>query len=113
MQHPGLKHPIFLKMDIEGAEYELLDLIVQSQDNVAGIAIEFHEPLSNIEVICRFALQLNLRVTNVHVNNCLPKGEHNNTEPSIEISFSRHMGIGDRKGYLIRSNVTTIRRVHP
>lgn len=98
MQHPGLKHPVFLKMDIEGAEYELLDLIVLSQDNIAGIAIEFHEPISNIEAICHFVAELNLPVTNVHVNNCLPKREQENNQPSIEISFSRHMGIGDSKG---------------
>ena len=98
LQHPGLKHPIFLKMDIEGAEYELLDQIVQNQDNIAGIAIEFHDPLSNIDVISHFAAELKLRVTNVHANNCLPKKNKSNTEPSIEISFSRYMGIAERKG---------------
>ena len=85
-------------MDIEGAEYELLDLIVQNQNYIAGIAIEFHNPLSNIKAISHFAAELNLRVANVHVNNCLPKGNKSNTEPSIEISFSRHMGIAKHKG---------------
>ena len=98
MQNPELRHPIFLKMDIEGAEYELLDLVVQSQQEICGLAIEFHQPLHNIEAIGYFAKQLNLNITNVHVNNCLPKRDHHNTEPCIEISFSCHKGIEKPEG---------------
>ena len=87
-----------LKMDIEGAEYELLDLVVQSQQEICGLAIEFHQPLHNIEAIGYFAKQLNLNITNVHVNNCLPKRDLHNTEPCIEISFSCHKGIEKPEG---------------
>ncbi len=98
MEHQGLEYPVFLKIDIEGAEYELLDLIVKSQQDIAGLAIEFHSPLSNIEAISSFAAQLALNIANVHVNNCVPKAPYDITEPCIEISFSRHMGIGNYQG---------------
>lgn len=98
IQHKGLNHPIFLKIDIEGTEYELLDSIVQNQQNIAGLAIEFHEPLSNIQTISSFVDKLNLHIANVHVNNCLPKENLENIEPSIEMSFSHHKGVKQHRG---------------
>ncbi|MDC0379374.1 hypothetical protein OAM79_02635 [Litorivicinus sp.] len=98
MQYQKLDHPLFLKIDIEGAEYQLLNAIVQSQQNIAGLAIEFHKPLSNIEAISNFVRRLSLNVVNVHPNNCLPKQSHEDIEPSIEISFSHLTGTDDQKG---------------
>lgn len=98
MQQYGIEHPVFLKIDIEGGEYELLNALVDHQKDVAGIAIEFHNPSSNIEAISNFVAKFNLNVANVHVNNCLPKVKHDHSEPSIEISFSHFTGTGDYKG---------------
>jgi len=33
---------VFIKMDIEGSEYSLIDLIAQHHDRIAGIAMEWH-----------------------------------------------------------------------
>lgn len=98
LQRNGLQYPVFLKIDIEGNEYDLLDLIVQRQQDIAGLAIEFHSPLSNIEAISAFVTRLNLNITNVHANNCLPKENREDAEPSIEISFSHRVGVENHKG---------------
>lgn len=84
----GLEHPVFLKMDIEGGEYDLLDVILEHQKSIAGMAIEFHNPLTNIKSITAFVTGLDLNITNVHINNCLPKDNDNSVEPSIEISLT-------------------------
>lgn len=84
----GLEHPVFLKMDIEGSEYDLLDVILEHQKSIAGIAIEFHDPLTNIKSITDFVTDLDMNITNVHINNCLPKDNNNSIEPSIEISLT-------------------------
>jgi hypothetical protein len=34
---------VFLKIDIEGSEYRIIDDIVKSAANISGIAIEFHD----------------------------------------------------------------------
>lgn len=88
----GLTHPVFLKMDIEGDEYKLLDLILENRDLIAGIAIEFHDPLKHVEAITDFAANIYMNIANIHVNNCLPKEKDNTTEPSIEISFTDQPG---------------------
>lgn len=98
LRHQGLQYPVFLKIDIEGAEYQLLDAIIQNQQDLTGLAIEFHNPITNIERISEFVAHLNLNVVNVHANNCLPKNNHENIEPSIEVSFSCHMGVDSYKG---------------
>jgi FkbM family methyltransferase len=38
-----IKHaPFFLKIDIEGSEYRILEEIIELQDFICGIVIEFH-----------------------------------------------------------------------
>jgi hypothetical protein len=39
----GLKQPIFLKMDIEGWEYRILDQLAEQCGRFSGMAIEFHD----------------------------------------------------------------------
>jgi hypothetical protein len=34
---------VFVKMDIEGAEYALIDLFVEHKDRIVGIAMEWHD----------------------------------------------------------------------
>ena len=92
LQNYRLTQPVFLKMDIEGNEYELLDAIIDHKAALIGIAIEFHNPLANIEAIKDFVSGIDMNITNVHVNNCLPKDASNIVEPSIEISLSTQTG---------------------
>jgi len=92
-RNTGCGAPFFLKVDIEGHEYEFLDEILDRQDMLAGLAIEFHQPLTHLETIENFIERLELFVCNVHPNNCLPKNDQS-AEPSLEISFSRYEGLG-------------------
>ena len=45
---------IFFKIDIEGSEYELLDSILLMQDNIVGLAIEFHDLNKNLDKVRDF-----------------------------------------------------------
>jgi hypothetical protein len=86
------KTPFFLKIDIEGHEYDILDEIICHRTLLSGLAIEFHQPISNLKVIENFVSQLGLAICSVHPNNCLPK-YHSTVEPSLEISFSINRGL--------------------
>ena len=39
---------IFLKIDIEGDEYKILDQIIKNSENLTGLVIEFHNVSRNI-----------------------------------------------------------------
>jgi len=85
------KSPLFLKIDIEGHEYEILVEIIKHRELLSGLAIEFHQPISNLKIIENFVSQLGLAICNIHANNCLPK-HYSTVEPSLEITFSVNPG---------------------
>ena len=86
------KPRFFLKIDIEGHEYEILDEIIEHRQLLSGLAIEFHQPTKNMETIEAFVSQLGHQICNVHPNNCVSKTDLT-MEPSIEITFSIHQGL--------------------
>jgi Methyltransferase FkbM domain len=43
LEMAGLDEPIFLKMDIEGWEYRILDDVIATRAKFTGLAIEFHD----------------------------------------------------------------------
>jgi hypothetical protein len=43
IERAQLAEPLFLKMDIEGAEYRVLDEVVIARSKFSGMAIEFHD----------------------------------------------------------------------
>jgi hypothetical protein len=79
---------IFLKMDIEGAEYDVIDQVIQFGERIVGMAIEFHDTdtrrelfLEKIKNICESFL-----IVHIHGNNCA--GVASDLLPySLEISF--------------------------
>lgn len=78
---------IFLKIDIEGHEYRCLDAILNHQDRIKGLAIEFHNYDLFEDVIIDFISNFQLNVCHVHVNNF--GGIQLDGRPvSIEMSFS-------------------------
>ena len=79
---------IFLKIDIEGSEYRLLEKISDHQDRIRGLVIEFHDFDLNLKKIASFIKNLKLRPVNINVNNY---GEINKKgiPTVIEVSFSR------------------------
>lgn len=84
-RHPG---KTFLKIDIEGAEYGLLDQISGLGDKLSGLAIEFHDVPEHEQEIRRFVRGFALVVAHCHANNygdLDPRG----VPAAIEITFSR------------------------
>jgi len=49
---------VYLKLDIEGSEYDLLDDIISYQDKICGLAIEFHNVPDHIPEINKFLIRL-------------------------------------------------------
>ena len=78
----------FLKIDIEGAEYKILDDIIDNQENLLGMVIEFHDCDLMSEHIKNFINKMKLNLVHIHVNNF---GEVNqNRFPRVlELTFSK------------------------
>lgn len=83
-----IKESCYLKIDIEGAEYRILDQIIFNQSKIDGISIEFHDFDIHLNLIRNFINQLDLEIVHLHVNNF---GLINkNSVPSVvEISFAK------------------------
>lgn len=89
----------FLKVDIEGAEYEILDDILSVQDDLVGLAIEFHDCAENLGKICDFVDQFRLQLVHLHPNNfggLSPSGTPN----ALELTFSKHGDMPGKKAKL-------------
>jgi len=70
------KKNIFLKIDIEGSEYQLLDDIIKYKSRINGLVIEFHSVDLKIFKIDRFLKKLNFKITNIHINNYSKYGKN-------------------------------------
>jgi hypothetical protein len=63
---------IFLKIDIEGSEYRILNSIINNQDRISGLAIEFHDVDLNFDKIIAFSKSLSMNIVHIHANNYAP-----------------------------------------
>tara|TARA_X000000368_G_scaffold44961_1_gene32302 strand:- start:125 stop:913 length:789 start_codon:yes stop_codon:yes gene_type:complete len=82
------KLPCFLKVDIEAAEYRILDEIIQLQDNFIGLAIEFHDVDLHLKKIENFIKSLNMTLVHIHpMNQALVV---NNIPIQIELTFAKN-----------------------
>lgn len=90
---------IFLKIDIEGSEYEILDTIIDNKNKIEAIAIEFHDLHNNIKKIENFVKKLNLKIVHIHPNN------FKQINPDIlEVTFSRNPKVIGKK-FLFPNNL--------
>ena len=85
---PPIKDSIFLKIDIEGDEYPLLNDIIKKSELLNGLIVEFHEVNKNMSLIKNFIESISLKLVHVHVNN------YGNLDSEIrpdvlELSFSK------------------------
>jgi hypothetical protein len=64
-----LEKNIFFKIDIEGSEYRILDELINNQDKICGLVIEFHDIDLHREKIENFIEKFNLTLTHTHPNN--------------------------------------------
>ena len=66
------KKNIFLKIDIEGYEFRLLDEIIENQEKIVGLAIEFHNCDLLYSKVYNFVERFNLNLIHIHPNNTAP-----------------------------------------
>ena len=79
---------VFLKIDIEGAEYRILDQIVAHQHRLSGAMIEFHAVDLHVDKLAAFVDEFALPLVHTHANNyagVAPDG----LPMVLELSFKR------------------------
>lgn len=83
------RHDVFLKMDIEGAEYDVTEDIICCQDRIRCIAAEFHDLDERTEEfnVCMQALSSHFFVVHVHGNNGASYDLKNDFPSTIEMTF--------------------------
>ncbi len=79
--------PIFLKIDIEGHEYEILDEINLNSTLLSGVVIEFHNVSEHINEIKSFIKAFELELVHIHPNN--NRIDEQGNPRAIEMSFAR------------------------
>jgi hypothetical protein len=77
----------YLKLDIEGAEYQLLDDIILYRGKLIGVAIEFHDVSNHIPEINDFIAKLKMDVIGFNINE-VGKLNAENIPNVIEICFA-------------------------
>jgi hypothetical protein len=81
---------IFLKIDIEGSEYRIIDEVLKNTSKINAIAIEFHDTEPLRLVFCNAVQKLlnEFEIIHIHGNNCSPVGVDGLPE-ALEITFVR------------------------
>lgn len=84
---------VFIKMDVEGSEFELLDALVALAPMTTGLAIEFHSLGEHMDDVVKFVESYPLSLVHSHVNNCAPPLE-NGYPQMLELTFSSNAPSG-------------------
>ena len=91
---------IFLKIDIEGSEYRILDQIILHQNKINGVVIEFHSCDLHFDRIEKFINNFDLDLVHMHINNYSNINQLSNPDV-IELTFCK-------KKYSIKSKVENL-----
>ena len=79
---------IFLKIDIEGSEYRILETILKNQNRINGLIIEFHDCDIHLDTIINFIKDFNLQIVHIHANNYAPIRLKDGLPLALELTFS-------------------------
>jgi hypothetical protein len=79
---------IFLKIDIEGSEYDILNDIILYSKYFSGLVIEFHSIHLHLDKILNFINKIDLTLIHLHGNNYADL-DINDNPTVIELSFAR------------------------
>lgn len=60
---------IFFKIDIEGSEYRILDQLLEIQNSIISLVIEFHDVDINLQKVIDFSKNFHLPIINLNINN--------------------------------------------
>jgi hypothetical protein len=87
---------VFLKMDIEGAEYRTLEGVLRDAHRLAGVAIEFHDLDRDWDRFAALmeALMRTFAVAHLHGNNCVPLIGGTATPAVLEVSLVNRALLG-------------------
>ncbi|MBI5214458.1 MAG: FkbM family methyltransferase [Ignavibacteriae bacterium] len=90
-------HDIFLKMDIEGSEYEIAQDIVNAQHRIRCIAGEFHDLDTRTKEFneCMLGLTKHFYVVHIHGNNGATYDVQNDFPSVVEITFINKNVVGN------------------
>jgi hypothetical protein len=106
------KSNVFLKIDIEGSEYEILDEILKSSDKLTGLVIEFHDIQNNFHHLENFIKSINLELIHFHPNN--NRRDENDDPKVIELTFSKFsQKVGDKFNYPHPLDQENVKRKEP
>lgn len=83
----NIDNGIFVKIDIEGWEYRLLDEVIAIADKMTGLAIELHDVDLHIDKLEKFIEKFPLKLVHLHVNNYSPINS-NGIPLAIECTFT-------------------------
>lgn len=90
---------IFLKCDIEGSEYLIIDDILEYQNRIDVIALEFHWVDKNLEIFSESIKKLlkNFSIIHIHANNHNPLIKNMNIPEVPEITFINSKYVKEKK----------------
>ena len=80
---------LFLKIDIEGSEYRILEQILQNEKIIEGLVIEFHDVDIHLKKITSFLKNTSLTLVHFHPNNFGGVDKEGNPLV-IELTFSKN-----------------------
>lgn len=87
---------IFLKCDIEGKEYDLLETLIINSHKFSGMVIEFHSlnEKNHFDELCNFIAKTQQKLIHLHVNNYFYYKTEKGPVPDIlELTFSSNASI--------------------
>jgi hypothetical protein len=80
---------IFLKIDIEGSEYRILQSLINNAEKITGLVIELHDCDLHLDKIQAFIERFPLKLIHIHANNFAPLSR-NSIPLVLEFTFGRH-----------------------
>jgi hypothetical protein len=99
----GFQGRYFLKIDVEGSEYRVLDDIVAGAEGMTGIVIELHDIDLHADRIARFLSAISERMVLVHFHpNTATQFGPNETSLMVELSFLNRSLLAPREQLMHR-----------
>jgi len=97
MAAPSRDHSVFLKMDIESSEYEIISQIVANERWISVITAEFHDLVSDSETFNSAIEELQQRfdIVHIHANNYGGYCRDNDFPDTVEITLVNKALMGE------------------
>lgn len=90
--------PVFVKMDVEGTEWQVLDQLIPYADRIAGLVVEFHDLSTHEDTFTRIIEHFSkagLHIIHAHGNNAVPLIRNKGLPNILELSFAHRRFLGE------------------